>query len=120
MKKAKVSNVKINNIKPIYKNLKEWIDDPNNVYIGRGRIVFIDGKRFPHYDSIWANPYKIDNDNDRNKVIIKYEQYIREKIKKENLKEELLKLKGKNLGCWCYPEPCHGDVLVKLIDEFDI
>jgi hypothetical protein len=29
----------------------------------------------------------------------------------------LFELKGKILGCWCHPLPCHGDVLVKLIKE---
>ena len=36
-------------------------------------------------------------------------------------KPELLKLipkelKGKRLGCWCKPLPCHGDVLAELAD----
>jgi hypothetical protein len=119
MSKTNVVNVKVNNIRPKYQNLKEWTDDQNNVYIGRGGIVFIDGKRFPKEDSLWANPCKIDDKNDRKKVIQLYEQYIREKIKKENLNEQLLKLKGKNLGCWCKPDACHGDVLVKLIAEID-
>ena len=26
-------------------------------------------------------------------------------------------LKDKRLGCWCKPEPCHGDALVELVDE---
>lgn len=25
-------------------------------------------------------------------------------------------LDGKRLGCWCKPGPCHGDVLVELIE----
>ena len=33
------------------------------------------------------------------------------------MREELNKLKGKNLGCWCYPEKCHGDVLIELINK---
>lgn len=32
-------------------------------------------------------------------------------------KLKLLELKGKRLGCWCKPAPCHGDVLVELIEE---
>ena len=26
--------------------------------------------------------------------------------------EKLATLKGKRLGCWCAPGPCHGEVLV--------
>ena len=46
------------------------------------------------------------------------ENYIRKKIIEDNLIEELLDLESKNLGCWCAPNRCHGDVLVKLIEEF--
>lgn len=26
-------------------------------------------------------------------------------------------LKGKVLGCWCFPRACHGDVLAKVANE---
>jgi hypothetical protein len=115
-KMTQVVNVHVANIRPQFNNLKEWMDHPNNVYVARGGIVFIDGQRFPKVGSIWANPFK-NQDN----VIEKYEEYIRKKIIDENLTEELLKLKGKNLGCWCFgKKPCHGEILVKLIDELQI
>jgi hypothetical protein len=25
-------------------------------------------------------------------------------------------LKGKALGCWCWPFPCHGDIIAEIID----
>ena len=34
-------------------------------------------------------------------------------------RKELKKLKGKNLGCWCKPNKCHGDRLLELIEEYD-
>jgi len=37
------------------------------------------------------------------------------KIKKEGLEKELLKLEGKHLGCWCKPDKCYGDILLRLI-----
>ena len=111
---TKVVNVKVAHIRPKYNNLKCWTEDPNNVYIGRGGIVFIDGERFPKKASIWANPYK---DKDRKLSLKKYEEYILDKIEKEDLYDSLRELKGKNLGCWCKPESCHGDVLVSIINE---
>jgi hypothetical protein len=47
-----VCNVKVNNIRPKYNNLKEWINDENNVYIYRGRIILLNNERFPPNDSI--------------------------------------------------------------------
>lgn len=112
---TKVVNVKVKYIRPEFDNLKEWNSDMNNEYIGRGGIVFIDGRRYPENASIWANPYK---DMDRVESLRKFREYIIDKIKKENLYAELLELDGKNLGCWCKPESCHGDVLLELINEY--
>lgn len=120
-----VVNVKVANLrksKPRRENLREWMKDEENVYIGRAGIVFIDNVRFPKESSIWANPYKVGDKKgqyEREESLKLYESYIREKIKgSESMKEELLKLKGKNLGCWCKPEGCHGDVLIKILEEY--
>lgn len=72
-----------------------------DIYIGRG--------------SKWGNPFVIGKDGNRKEVIEKYEQYI---MKRPDLLNDLHELKGKVLGCWCAPLPCHGDVLVKLVDKF--
>lgn len=118
---ANIVNVKVKYIRPEYQNLKMWMIDPQNVYIGRKGIVFIkdefgNSERFPKKDSIWANPFKIDKNHNREKVLELYEAYIIDKIENEKLYDQLSQLEGKNLGCWCYPEPCHGDILKKLIN----
>lgn len=111
--------VKINNLRQLgYGNLKDWMDNPNNVYIGRKGIVFINGERYPKSDSIWANPFKINKDGDRDIVISKYRDYIIDKINKNVIKkEQLIELRGKTLGCWCKPDKCHGDILIELINN---
>ena len=32
----------------------------------------------------------------------------------------LPELKDKVLGCWCNPLPCHGDVLVELVNNLSL
>ena len=114
---TEVVNVRVTNIRPKYKNLKDWCEDPANVYIGRGGIVFIDGQRYPPVWSKWANPFKVGQDDmPREEAIKRYKLFIENKFGTQ-LKEELQKLKGKNLGCWCKPEPCHGDILKSMIEE---
>lgn len=113
-----VINCRVKYIRPKYHNLKEWMEDPNNVYIGRAGIVFIDGKRFPPSASPFANPYKVGRDGSLSEILIKYEEYIRKKLEKDSeLREELLSLDGKTLGCWCAPDPCHGDILIRILEE---
>jgi hypothetical protein len=82
---------------------------PYDVYIGR--------------PSKWGNPFKIGCDGDRQEVITKYEEWLLGIItapdgsKPPSLKEALTELSGKRLGCWCFPAPCHGDVLLRFVNR---
>ena len=80
---------------------------PNAVYIGRG--------------SEWGNPYHIGIDGTREEVIAKYKKYLWDRMAPA-LQEDisaykdlgrLASLHGKQLACYCAPQACHGDVLVK-------
>jgi len=61
----------------------------------------------------WGNPYRIGPDGDRETVIAKYSVWIRSQ---PALMAALPGLRGKVLGCWCKPAPCHGDILVALAE----
>lgn len=114
-----VVNCKVKYIRPKYNNLKEWMNDENNIYIGRKGVVFIDNIRFPKNSSNFANPYKIGKDGTREEILLKYKNFIVNKLNNDkDLVVELLLLKGKNLGCWCFPKSCHGNILLELIDKY--
>jgi hypothetical protein len=76
------------------------IREPHDVYIGR--------------PSKWGNPFYLGIDGDRKAVIDKYREWIE---KQPALMESLEELRGKRLGCYCAPQPCHGDVLVELLNK---
>ena len=97
--------------------LKNWMSDDNNVYIGRKNIVIIDKRRYPEKDSLFQNPFKVGKDGTLDEVLEKYESYLKVKLEDEEFREELLNLKGKRLGCWCKPDRCHGDILLKYLNE---
>lgn len=73
--------------------------DKYDVYIGR--------------PSKWGNPFAIGRDGDREEVLKKYEEWIKNQ---PELLKALPELKDKILGCWCKPQACHGDVLARLCD----
>jgi hypothetical protein len=81
---------------------------PYDVYIGR--------------PSMYGNPYSHLKDSaakfmvaTREEAIAKYEAWLRARPEMvSRVKEEL---KGKVLGCWCWPKLCHGEVLVKIANE---
>jgi len=81
-----------------------------DVYIGRE--VTMGGWNLP--TSKWANPYAV-KVYGRDQCLRLYETYIRGR---SDLIAALPELKGKRLGCWCHPEPCHGDILIRLYREF--
>lgn len=76
-----------------------------DVYIGR--------------PSRWGNPF---SENPRSSAEVKvssreeaiacYEEWLRQNPDiVEDIRREL---RGKVLGCWCSPSPCHGDVIARI------
>lgn len=100
-------NVKVSFLrKEGYDNFEKWLEDENNVYVGRNGRIFINKQIFHYKGSIWQNPFKKNKDMDIDEVLKKYKKYIKDKLKNGEIsKEELIKLKDKNLGCWCIPKP---------------
>lgn len=83
-------------------NLISWADEA-------GLYVRIDRR------TEWGNPFEVDVDGDRETVINYYDDLYMPY--KRGLQAKLESLRGKALGCWCAPEPCHGDVLVELAEQ---
>lgn len=86
--------------------------EPYDVYIGRA------GKGETGY---FGNPFHLKNwgdENERKLVLEKYRKYFLDRVQKDKeFREEVLKLKGKRLGCFCKPKQCHGDVMAEWIDK---
>jgi hypothetical protein len=78
--------------------------EPYDVYIGR--------------PSKWGNPYPLpkgyDIYADPDRILQRYEEHVRSR---PDLMAALPELASKTLACWCAPKPCHGDVLLRLIEE---
>jgi hypothetical protein len=101
-----VVNVKVKFLrKRGYSSLMEWLKDPNNVYIGRANR-YVEGAD----ESKWKNPFSVKKYG-REECIKKYEEYLYS----SGLIKDIDELRGKNLGCWCAPDGCHGDVLMKAL-----
>jgi hypothetical protein len=75
--------------------------EPYTVYIGRG--------------SEYGNPFKIGKDGTREEVIKKYEEYAR---KTPHLMAFIGMLHETDiLGCFCKPQNCHGEIIIKIWEE---
>lgn len=104
-----VINIKKENLKQLgYTDFEDWSTKNNHVYIGRNISVYVKGA----IGSKWKNNFTVKKYG-LDKCLELYEQHIRQ----SDLYNQLDELEGKVLGCWCKPNKCHGDVLVKLLKE---
>jgi hypothetical protein len=71
--------------------------------------------RFARIDrnSDFGNPFEMPGDGDRDTVCDSYEIFFPRKFSLHNRLDEL---RGKVLGCWCYPQRCHGDYLAAKLE----
>jgi len=108
--KPSVVSVKVGDLrKRGYASLVEWLKDPKHLYIGRV-VPWVKGAGKA---SIWANPYTLKKYSLVDSLKL-YEVHIR-----AHLLDHIPELRNfTELGCWCHPRQCHGDVLLKLYTEY--
>lgn len=105
-----------------YKNLEEWMQDTNNVYVGgRGGIKIIDSngdrKMFYFAKTKWTTPYPVEEGMELEESLKLYRLYLEENKRIPMLHE----LKGKVLGCFCEQNSdgisCHAQILQELCNN---
>jgi len=90
----------------------------------KGDLIYIGRGCYGYKESVLCNQFKIGKDGDRDEVIWKYKRWIWKEYKKGGIvKDEVDKLVVRErrgelivLGCWCFPESCHGDIIKKLVE----
>lgn len=94
-------------------NLKKWLENPDNVYVGRRGRIFIDKEIFHYGDSVFKNEFTVKKYG-LNECLKLYEESLLLKIKNQQV--NLDDLRGKNLGCFCdIGDKCHIDILLKFL-----
>jgi hypothetical protein len=87
-------------------NTKYNKDNLEYEYIGRG--------------SYWGNPHSMfENGDTREEVIRKFKYDFDKDMFINKKKDEVHKLVGKRLGCFCKPSSCHGDILANFLNSQD-
>jgi hypothetical protein len=79
-----------------------------DVYIGRqGR----------GQDGYFGNPFTLSPGQARGASLEKYGTYFNDRIKNDaEFRNKVHGLKGKTLGCFCKPYPCHGDIIAEYLN----
>lgn len=100
-----------------YSNLEINTNATNVVHCKKSKYDIYIGR-----PSMWGNPFSSKKGTlakyyvgSKSEAIHNYKEYLESSAE---LMNALVELKGKILGCWCKPKPCHGDVIVKLIEKY--
>jgi hypothetical protein len=67
-----------------------------------------------------GNPFPLDDPTDddaRRNVIEQYAEWFAGRVDDPAFRAEVEKVRGKDLGCWCAPRPCHGDVILSWLEQ---
>ena len=82
-----------------------------DVYIGRaGR----------GQDGYFGNPFVLSAGEAKGSSLEKYRTYFYERLKTDaEFLERIHALKGKTLGCFCKPYPCHGDIIAEYLNSLN-
>jgi len=95
-------------MKTVAVNLK---NEKYDVYIGRaGR----------GQDGYFGNPFILSAGQSRGASLDKYRAYFFERLKTDpEFRRRIHGLKGKTLGCFCKPYPCHGDIIAEYLNSYN-
>ncbi len=78
-------------------------DEPYDVYIGRPS----EGLTGP-----FGNPFRA------GEALKRFREYFLERVGRDTeFRAQVLALRGKRLGCYCKPKPCHGDIIAEWVDS---
>lgn len=100
--------------------LKTWMEDPNNVYVGRAGRIFIgkneDKKIFHYPGSRFKNPFVVGTKEGQYSLEESLELY--ESYFYKCLVKHVEELRGKNLGCFCDQKyDCHAKILANYLNH---
>lgn len=65
----------------------------------------------------FGNPIRLQPGASRGSTLEQYRKYFYKRLEQDPIfKERIHALKGKILGCFCKPRPCHGDIIKEYLD----
>jgi hypothetical protein len=82
------------------------------------------GRRGKGHAGTFGNPHPVGYCNickrvhDRDDCIKEFSKYFYKRLKEDpEYRQAVLALKGKTLGCFCHPLPCHGNIIANWVNR---
>ncbi len=71
-------------------------------------------------DGYFGNPFRLTPGANRGFTLERYRNYFYTRLHTDaGFRKRIHALKGKRLGCFCKPFPCHGDIIKEYLDTLD-
>lgn len=94
-----------------------------NIYHGKPADVYI-GRAGRGEDGYFGNPHPVGRscpickvEHQQEEAVEAYRVTFKARIEKDpEFKRRVTELRGKSLGCFCKPKPCHGDVIAEFLN----
>ena len=78
-----------------------------DVYIGRSKNADL---------GLFGNPFSVE-EHGRKGALLKLREYFHKRLDDDpEFKRKVLALKGRRLGCFCAPQPCHGHIIAEYLE----
>ncbi|WP_370795099.1 DUF4326 domain-containing protein [Bacteroides stercorirosoris] len=71
-------------------------------------------------DGYFGNPFRLEATMARGGTLDRYRKYFYHRLSTdEEFRRRIGELQGKTLGCFCKPNPCHGDIIKEYLDRME-
>ncbi len=71
-------------------------------------------------DGYFGNPFPLQPGEERGATLDRYRNYFEYRLKTDpEFKARVHALRGKTLGCFCKPRPCHGDIICEYLNSIE-
>jgi hypothetical protein len=94
------------------------------VKIGHGAYDVYIGRKGKGEDGYFGNPHPIGwcdickREHDRDDCIKAFSVAFYKRVREDAVyRRHVLELKGKTLGCFCHPLPCHGNIIANWVNR---
>jgi hypothetical protein len=88
-----------------------------NIALGHHYDVYI-GRSGKGEDGYFGNPFRLGPGESRGSTLEKFRALFHNRLQTDPVyKRRVHALKGKTLGCFCKPHPCHGDIIAEYLDS---
>jgi hypothetical protein len=90
-----------------------------NIALGHKYDVYI-GRAGKGEDGYFGNPFRIGPGESRGATLERFRVWFYKRLETDPVyKRRIHELKGKTLGCFCKPHPCHGDIIAAYLDSLE-